>query len=207
MITNTQSRVRYIGASDNGKVNGSFDTPSFKEWWTYKIGITDNINFDNEYTRAGTILESAVLNKVGIPAKFRNISIKPKDSAIGCNYDALQPDRVIEVKTMKIEKARNVLAGYSLPAIYKRQANHAMYVANVNRRWNITHTDFYILPLKKEDYKNPFGADLDLVFKVEYDMPDISDYIKRLNYLDMCLKYGYIPSNADFAKFCKKQLF
>lgn len=204
MIVEQSDRKRYIGASDNKYVSGSFDNKVFVDWWSYKIGMTDMISLDFlTPIRSGNIIENIVLDYLNISPEFRGVKKIIPGTHIGCNYDALLPTEVIEVKTMKAELAGDILVGYALPSIYKRQMDHEMYVAG------LTSAKIYIMPLEKKDHINPFDIDLEKLFFKEYRLPDISDYIKRLNYLDICFKEGSIPSDKEFEKFaielCQKE--
>lgn len=120
MINQNDSRLRYIGASDNKYVIGSFNNKTFNDWWAYKNGIISKKSIENKYTIAGNIVEGLILDYINIPKEYRNTKIILPNSHIGCNYDALLPDMVIECKTMKEELARNILLGYSIPILYTK---------------------------------------------------------------------------------------
>lgn len=75
--------------------------------------------------------------------------------------------------------------------------DHEMHVSGY------TKARIYIQPMTEKDYDNPFGIDLENMFYRDYELPDISNYIKRLNYLDMCFKEIRVPSDQDFLNWSK----
>ena len=171
--------------------------------------MTERQKWSNKFTQAGNILESEILNTINLPPENRNIKLKLKDSFIGANLDGWKDNVLIEAKTMKYEIAFKVMNGYALPAGYKRQMNHGMYVATqhfaeISENKVIDKAEMYILPITEKDYENPFGADMSLVFKIDYELPNIEKYVKRLNFLDWCFKNNKTPSEALFEDFSEK---
>ncbi len=191
-------RTKYIGASDNKYVRGSFDNKVFSDWWAYKINIIAKPSFSTLYTKIGDVLESLILDSINMPIEYRKIKKMIPGTKIGCNYDSLTPEMVVEIKTMKIELAKDILLGYSLPTSYKGQLEHELIVAE------LTNARIYILPLTENDYKNPFAIKFDNLFYKDYTLQDndkINEYKRRLFYLNNCMVNGLIPSDKAYENF------
>jgi putative phage-type endonuclease len=127
-------RKRYIGASEAAAACGLSPWQTPFELWQSKIsdGVSDT---DSAAMEWGRRLESVVLAKYGedtgtwpeAPCAFRASTEYPW---MGCTPDALLTDRVIEVKTAGLSKAREwgEPGSDAVPMQYLLQVTHQMIV-------------------------------------------------------------------------------
>ena len=75
MIREDFDRSGYIGGSDANYVLVNWNTATFKKWWNQKVTAINSINIDNVYTIVGTILESEIMDYLGIDKLHRDLYI------------------------------------------------------------------------------------------------------------------------------------
>ena len=201
MIDKNDSRSGYIGGSDMAYVYGSYETKSFSDWWTYKL--TGLRTLDLSYkpsVHCGDILESAILDEVGVDVSDRNIKRLKKGTIAGVNTDALSSRCVHEAKTALHKILNKYILGYSQKISYLRQTFHAMWVCERDT------AKIHYLGLSEEDYLNPFAVKVKgnvhtFVLSINDPKFDIKEHEYRIYYLTMCYNSGITPSNDGLELF------
>lgn len=190
MISN-KDRSNYFGASDTKYIIGNWNTKTFQKWWLQKLGL-NNINFDNEYTKAGTNFEHNILDSLEIEGLEKDKQII--NDRLRVNLDGNTATKIYEVKTYKYEK------GFDLKRHkdYINQVQVQMYATKIYK------AEIVAYGLLENDYNNYFNkiekARLSH-YEIEYDPIFIKEiYCPRLNYLTKCLKEGSIPNIQEFEK-------
>lgn len=202
MIKN-QDRSKWFGASDTDMVVGNWDTESFKEWWSIKLGYKKS-GYRSWVMDCGNIMEIPIIRFIEKREK-KKISIgKHPYYVFGLrlrvNYDGLRRNEVIEIKTTE-EHWKNV------PKKYWRQCQVLMF------RKKKRMTSLYAYKMETEDYYSPYFPVIDEKrlkrYEIHYDDSFIeNEYKPRLKYLASCLKQKKFPSNKEYeqvySKFNKK---
>lgn len=204
----------YIGGSDANRLFGSFDTATFRTWWDERLtGIKLN-NFATLDTATGNIMESRILDAVGVPQIHRSIFVKKEGTIAGINTDALDAECYHEVKTALAEDVYDWLRGVAIPTEKRRQILHGMYVTS--RR----EARIHVLGMTRAEKKNPFIIDPEgrvktFIFKedgliqgdgftIECKNPkpfDFEDYDRRVRYLTICFNKRIVPNDETFNLF------
>ncbi len=204
----------YIGGSDANRLFGSFGSPTFKAWWQERLtGIQTNV-FSTLDTAVGNIMESRILDEVGVDMDRRSFFVKKHGSMAGVNTDALDDHFLHEVKTCLAEDLYDWLRGCSISAAYRRQIQHGLYVTDR------LSAKVHVLGMTRREKKNPFLVDvrgrvktfvfsLDGTitgegFNVEFKNPkpfDLADYDRRVRYLTECFSVKVWPTDEGFNQF------
>lgn len=134
-----RERKRYIGASEAAAACGLSPWQTPFELWQSKVS-EDVTDIDSPAMEWGRRLEAVVLAKYAedtgtqpeAPCPFR---VSPDYPWMGCTPDALLPDRVIEVKTAGLAKAREWgdPGTDAVPLQYLLQVTHQMIVTGLRR--------------------------------------------------------------------------
>lgn len=153
------ARKRYLGASEAAAACGLSPWTTPFELWQDKTSETVTTQ-DSAAMEWGRRLESVVLRKYAedtgtapqAPCAFR---VSAEYPWMGCTPDALLPDRVIEVKTAGLAKAREwgEAGTDAVPMQYLLQVTHQMIVTGLRR------ADLPVL-IGGSDYR---------LYQVEYD--------------------------------------
>lgn len=176
-------RSGWFGASDTGKIVGSWETPTFEKWWMVKLGIRQE-NFTTDAMLTGTAFEHRILEHIGIRKMDRQIRISRLRLRI--NLDGETKDEISEVKTYGKDH-------FVVSKAYWQQCQVEMFGAKKQCRI----VAYHLLP---EDYLNWFSPIDDArisYYPIQYDAEWVkTEYLPRLIYLSNCLKKGVWP-NAD----------
>jgi putative phage-type endonuclease len=176
-------RRRYIGASEAAAACGLSPWMTPFELWQSKTstGVSD---VDSPAMEWGRRLESVVLAKYAedtrtqpeAPCAFRASFAYPW---MGCTPDALLPDRVVEVKTAGLAKAREWgdAGTDAVPLHYLLQVTHQMIVTGRRK------ADIPVL-IGGSDYR---------VYSVDYDPELAAMLIERESEFWMCVESGTPP--------------
>ena len=194
MIKN-KNRNGWFGASDTAMIVGNWETETFKNWWSVKLGLTKN-NINTWAMECGNLLEIPIIKKI---EKIENRKIKLGKRPfynfhlrLRVNYDGFTKNEVVEIKTTsKLWKA--------VPKNYWQQCQVLMY-----RKKKLT-TLLYAYLMEESDYLNPYFPEIDSdrihIFPVFYDREFIEqNYLPKLKYLAKCLKKKNYPTYNDFLK-------
>lgn len=188
----------YIGGSDANRIYGSFSTKTFKSWWDErKTGIKLS-EFSTIDTAVGNIMESKVLDFLGIPQSGRDVFIPKEGTIAGINTDAFFNGIYNEVKTCLPEMLLKYLQGRKIEVAYRRQLAHGLYVTDTDE------ARIHFCPMTPEEKENPFGIDVSdrirtFIFKRE-DF-DLDEHHKRIMYLTKCFNNGEQPTNNGYKQF------
>lgn len=190
----------YIGGSDANKIYGSFDTKTFGEFWDERVSGIKLNSFSTLDTSVGNIMESKILDEVGVDRKYWNIfKVKPGTIA-GINTDALTDSAYHEIKTSLPEYVLKWLSGKKITAAYRRQLMHGLYVTGRGVAY------LHVLPMTEDEKACPFGLDISgKVHTFEFNKSDfnIQEHDVRIRYLTQCYESGIRPSDSDFKNFIK----
>ncbi len=177
-------RRGYIGASDTKFVMGNWNTQTFEEWWRRKQGL-DTSRFISIYTETGNAFEHKITDFLGIMDTDQQM-IKGK---LRVNFDAIQDDEVIEIKTHKIKP------NWKPTKDYVQQVQVQMYISKLKTAKIIAYA------LEDEDYED-WNREIDSnrisFFFYDYDEDFISEYLPRLAYLSQCLEDGKFPRKEGY---------
>lgn len=183
-----QDRVGYIGASDTKFVTGNWNTKTFRDWWSIKIGEAENL-VDNIYTRAGTAYEGRILDYLEIEERDRQIIV----GRLRVNLDGETKSHVVEIKTYQWMK------GFKIPKNLKKwdywqQIQVEMFATNKDHAFLYAYG---LLPSEYEEYGEVDGNRLD-VYDYDYDEAWIDEvYLPRFNHLAKCLVNGEEPDESQ----------
>lgn len=184
MISNLDRRG-YIGASDTHFVMGNWDTETFAEWWRKKQGL-DTSRFKSIYTETGNAFEHKITDYLGIFDTDQQMT----EGRLRVNFDAIQDDTVIEIKTHKIK------------ANWKPSKDHVMQVQVQMHVAGLKQAKIIAYALEDEDYEDwdrEIDGDRISFFFYDYDEDFISEYLPRLYYLSKCIEEGKFPRKEDYA--------
>ena len=178
-MIHSKDRSGWIGASDTSFVMGNWQTSTWANWWSEKLGIKNN-HFSTIYTKTGTWYEGKILDFLGV--KKRDRQIKVPRLCLRVNLDG-ETSIIHEVKTHKSEKFHVSLA-------YWQQAQVEMFAAK-------KPLEIVAYQLREEDYINwflPIDPDRITHHPITYDSAWIGEmYLPRLFRLAECLKKGVWP--------------
>ena len=194
MISQQESRERYIGGSDANMVYMNYDTQSFKNWWSYKITGIKLFELKGMHITLGNIIEDYVLDHIGLDRKYRGVKkMHPELKYVGCNTDGLEEDPIIlhEVKKMMPQKAQKIMLGSKLPIAYRRQVGHSIWVTGAEK------AKIHMLEIDEEGEYNPWGIDMGSnLYTIEMGQElDIEEHKRRILYLTDCFDNGITPTN------------
>lgn len=179
-------RSGWFGASDTKFIMGNWKTKTFQNWWFTKLGIITN-TFSNVAMNAGTYYEHAILDVIGSPRKDHQIIIL--EYKLKINLDGDGTGRVDEVKTHKQEKE------FKVSKAYWQQVQVQMF-AKFYEEGKVPVAKIWAYGLKPEDYTNFFNP-IDRRrlkdYPIAYDTIFIDRYLRRVRYLNSCLKKGVMP--------------
>ena len=188
MITD-QDRSGWFGASETATIMGNWNTKTFQKWWLQKLGLNTD-HFTSRAMNAGTYYEHAILEAIGAPRQDYQIILP--ELSLRVNLDGDGPGRIYEVKTHGAEKTFKVTKAYW-------QQVQVQIFAKLQEEKVLPAAEVVSYGLLEEDYKNFFN-DIDLErlkrHPVQYDPEFIEGYLKRLLYLQDCLKKGVFPDAA-----------
>lgn len=188
MITD-HDRSGFFGASDTAYIMGNWKTKSFQSWWLQKLGLNTD-HFTNRAMNAGTYYEHAILDAIGAPRHDHQIILP--ELSLRVNLDGDGPGRIYEVKTHSAAKPFKVTKAYW-------QQVQVQTFAKLQEEKVLPAAEIVSYGLLEEDYKNFFNdIDPQRLKKnpVGYDPEFIDGYLKRLLYLQDCLKKGVFPDAA-----------
>ena len=184
----SQDRSYYIGGSDVEKDIGNWNTKTWFNWWTQKLGI-DNSHFDNVYTLAGTHFEHRILESLGIPLKFDRQFIN-EDLRLRVNLDADNGVINFECKTTKDD-----INLFKPPKKYIHQTQVQMFGSGLRQ------TKLVVYQLTAEDYENffrPIDPKRLRIFDVPYDEKWVNGaYLPKHLILRDCLVKGVMPDEVN----------
>lgn len=182
-MIHSKDRSGWIGASDTHMVMANWNTPSWRKWWSVKLGLS-TINFTTDAMAAGTHWEGRILDYLGI--KKRDRQIKMLLLRLRVNLDGETRDTIHEVKTYGGE-------AFKLSPAYWEQAQVEMFVSG--KKLVIDH--YRLLPDDYKNYFNPVDPDRLGQTEVVYNPAWILDqYFPRLFVLRDCLKRGVFPDES-----------
>jgi len=193
-----RNTLGYIGGSDANKLFGSFETKTFKSWWSERLTGLKLNEFSTLDTAVGNIMESLILDEVGISGNFRSIFVKKEGTIAGINTDALDNECYHEVKTGGPGMVMDWLSGKAISVAYRRQVMHGLYVTERNLG------KIHVLAMTKEDKKNPFLMDVRgkvKTFEFRAEDFEMDDYHRRVMYLTKCFSEKLEPTDSDFQQF------
>lgn len=177
-------RRGYIGASDTKFVMGNWNTQTFEEWWRRKQGL-DTSRFVSIYTETGNAFEHKITDFLGIMDTDQQMI----DGHLRVNFDAIQDDEVIEIKTHKIKP------NWKPTKDYVQQVQVQMYISKLKTAKIIAYA------LEDEDYED-WNREIDSnrisFFFYDYDEDFIREYLPRLAYLSQCLEDGKFPRKEGY---------
>lgn len=188
----------YIGGSDANKLFGSYETATFKAWWTERLTGLKLNEFSTLDTSVGNIMEAWILDEVGVSENFRSVFMKKEGTIAGINTDALDDGCYHEVKTAGPETVFNWLSGKAISVAYRRQVMHGLYVTGRNLG------KLHVLPMTKAEKRNPFLMDIRgkvKTFEFRAEDFDMDDYHRRIMYLTKCFNEKVQPTDKDFQQF------
>ena len=180
-------RRGYIGASDTKFVMGNWNTQTFEEWWRRKQGL-DTSRFVSIYTETGNAFEHKITDFLGIMDTDQQMI----DGRLRVNFDAIQDDEVIEIKTHKIKP------NWKPTKDYVQQVQVQMYISKLKTAKIIAYA------LEDEDYED-WNREIDSnrisFFFYDYDEDFIQEYLPRLAYLSQCLEDGKFPRKEGYESY------
>lgn len=189
MISDSDRRW-YIGASDTKFVMGNWDTKTFEEWWRRKQGL-DTSRFVSIYTETGNAFEHKITDFLGIMETDQQMI----DGHLRVNFDAIQDDEVIEIKTHKIKP------NWKPTKDYVQQVQVQMYISKLKTAKIIAYA------LEDEDYED-WNREIDSnrisFFFYDYDEDFIKEYLPRLKYLSKCLESGKFPRKEVYESYANE---
>lgn len=188
----------YIGGSDANRIYGSFETSTFRQWWDERLtGIKLN-EFNTLDTSVGNIMESRIMDEIGIDPIYRNVFKKKEGTMAGINTDALTPCAYEEIKTALPKYVLKWLYGKAISVNYRRQVMHGLYVTG--RVLGRLH----VLPMTEREKKNPFNLDIRgrvVTFEFRSADFDMEEHDRRIMYLTKCFSEKIRPTNKGFNNF------
>ena len=180
-------RRGYVGASDTKFVMGNWNTQTFEEWWRRKQGL-DTSRFVSIYTETGNAFEHKITDFLGIMDTDQQMI----DGRLRVNFDAIQDDEVIEIKTHKIKP------NWKPTKDYVQQVQVQMYISKLKTAKIIAYA------LEDEDYED-WNREIDSnrisFFFYDYDEDFIQEYLPRLAYLSQCLEDGKFPRKEGYESY------
>lgn len=185
-----QDRSGWFGASDTAIIMGNWKTKTFAKWWAQKLGI-NNDHFTNRAMNAGTYYEHAILDHIGAPRQDHQIILP--ELLLRVNLDGDGPRQIYEVKTHSAAKE------FKVSKAYRQQVLVQMY-AKKRIEGCVPLAQIVSYGLLEEDYKNFFNEiDPERVKRhyIDYDAAFIAEYLKRLEYLALCLREGRWPDEIS----------
>lgn len=183
------NRANWFGASDTHYVVGNWDTQSFLNWWSEKIGLTQN-DYSSWEMQCGNLFEipiiRAIERKEGKHIRIGRHPYYSPSKRLRVNVDGIQIKRVVEIKTTGkgFEK---------LPNSYYQQVQVLMF------RLHKKKATLYAYKMENDDYLYPLIAHIDIdrisQFEIKYDKKFIKEeYLPKLTYLATCLKAKTFPT-------------
>lgn len=198
MIKN-QNRSKWFGASDTDMVVGNWNTDTFKEWWSIKLGYKDK-GYHSWIMDCGNIMEIPIIRFIE-KKEGRKIAIGKHPYyrltyRLRVNYDGLRKDEVVEIKTT--EKFWE-----TVPKKYWRQCQVLMY------RKRKKKTGLYAYRMESGDYASPYFPIIDEKrlkrYEIDYDEYFIeNEYKPRLKYLASCLRAKKYPTEKEYEQIYSK---
>lgn len=186
MITD-HDRSGWFGASDTAQIMRSWDTDTFRRWWSDKLGLQPR-KYSSRSMYAGTYYEHRILDAVGVTQRDRQILLP--ELRLRVNLDGEDASGVVEVKTYKAVKE------FKPTSAYRQQVNVQMYARRIAdgapERGRIV-----AYGLTDEDYAD-FFRPVELAriqwHEIEYDALFIERYLERLKRLRDALERGAWPT-------------
>lgn len=153
MIGTERNIKGYIGGSDAVRVHGGWETDTFKRFWRERLtGIRESDSFDSIHTSAGNVMESEILEAVGVDRKYWNTFFEPKETIAGINTDAFEPNIYHEVKTVLWEAGAKWIIGGAISANYIYQVQHGMFVTGAEE------ARLHVCLMTEAEKYNPFSV-------------------------------------------------
>lgn len=185
-----QDRSGWFGASDTATIMRSWNTKTFQTWWMTKLGIGSG-HFTTTAMNAGTYYERTILDYVG--AKRRDHQILIPEYSLRINLDGDGPQQIDEVKTHRADKPFKVTKAYW-------QQVQVQCFGKLREDGVVPSATIHAYGLLPEDYRNffnPIDPKRLTHHPVVYDPGFIQDYLKRVEYLQDCLKRGVLPNERS----------
>ena len=183
----SKDRRFWIGASDTYYVMGNPKTKTWKEWYLEKLGLRTS-EVSTKAMKVGNAYEHKIIDAAA-PRAEKDAQIIIEELGLRVNYDAIDGERIIEIKTYSSEE-------FKVSKRYKLQAQAEMFAAK--RSGRIETPELYIVAYKvtEAEYLDYF-RDIDPArlswHKVEWDEAFMQEYEARLRYLHECIEKGVMP--------------
>lgn len=183
----SKDRRYYIGASDTYYVMGNWATKTWKEWYLEKLGLGGN-DVNTKAMRVGNAYEHRIIDHVA-PGAVKDEQIIIEDLGLRVNYDAIDGERIIEIKTYSAEE-------FKLSKRYKLQAQAEIYAAKKSGK--IARPEMFIVAYKvtEDEYKNYF-CDIDPArlqwIQIAEDAGFAAEYEAKLKRLHEAIVAGRMP--------------
>ena len=168
---------------------GNWNTDTFASWWRKKQGL-DTSRFTSIYTETGNAFEHKITDYLGIFDTDQQMT----EGHLRVNFDAIQDDTVIEIKTHKIKP------NWKPSKDHVMQVQVQMYIAGLKQAKIIAYA------LEEEDYEDwerEIDGDRISFFFYDYDEEFISSYLPRLYYLSKCIEDGKFPRKEAYESFAE----
>lgn len=192
MISNYDRRG-YIGASDTRYVMGNWNTETFALWWRQKQGL-DTSHFSSIYTETGSAYEHKITDYLGIFDTDQQIT----NGRLRVNFDAIEDDCVIEIKTHKAKP------NWVPEKAYVQQVQVQMFISGKKQAKIIAYE------LEDADYED-WDRDVDgeriSFFFYDYDEDFINDYLPRFKYLVDCMERGVFPKKVEYESNIERYIY
>lgn len=190
MIRN-HDRSGWFGASDTATIMGSWDTETFRRWWSVKLGIRKD-HFANAAMQAGTAYEHRILSAIGVSKMDGQIRIRRLRLRV--NYDGEDRRIITEVKTYS-------KAAFKVSRAYWQQCQVEMYASGHGLFRKRKKCRIAAYRMTEAEYRNfflPIDVSRITMYEIPYDAAWIKgQYLPRLRYLARCLKTGHYPKMEE----------
>jgi hypothetical protein len=183
-VIKTHDRSGWIGASDTARVMGNWETETFRQFWSEKLGYRVN-NFKTTAMIAGTYYEHRILDAMRVATRDRQIR-KPA-LRLRVNLDGETKKKIVEVKTY----GKDV---FKVSSAYWQQAQAEMFAAG--KPLDIASNRLY--PEDYDNFFNPIDKGRLSIFPIERDDVWIEQkYLPRLRVLAKCLQLRRFPDESE----------
>lgn len=184
----SKDRRFWIGASDTYYVMGNYKTKTWQEWYAVKLGLGAN-DISTKAMKVGNAYEHKIIDAVA-PAAEKDGQIIIEDLGLRVNYDAIDGERIIEIKTYSADE-------FKVSKRYRQQAQAEMFAAK--RSGRIERPELYIVAYQVTeaeylDYFRPIDPARVTWHKVEWDEAFMQEYETRLRHIHECIEKGVMPT-------------
>lgn len=183
----SKNRRYYIGASDTYYVMGNWKTKTWKEWYLEKLGLRQS-EISTKAMKVGNAYEHKIIDYT-CPGAAKDEQIIIEELGLRVNYDAIDGERIIEIKTYSSEE-------FKLSNRYQLQAQAEIYAAK--RSGRITSPEFFIVAYRvTEDEYADYFRDIDPLrlqwIPIAEDKSFAAQYENKLKALNEAIKAGRMP--------------